>query len=63
MVDAKDHPLKAIIPARKAAELAKAQVQRTDEPKPERTGPLPSYGPAARQALKDEIAVAVSCGT
>ena len=55
MGDAKDHPLKKIIAARRAAELAKAQGQRTEEPKPEPRGPAAKLWPDARQALKDEI--------
>ena len=48
MGDARDHPLKKIIAARKAAELAKAE-----EPELRRSAAKP--WPDARQALKDEI--------
>ena len=54
MGDAKDHPLKKIIAARKAVELAKAEEQRTEEPKPGLSGSAAKW-PDARQALKDEI--------
>jgi hypothetical protein len=55
MGDAKDHPLKKIIAARKAVELAKAEEQRTEGPKPGFRGSAAQLLPDARQALKDEI--------